>query len=241
MKLMQNCSICSRDGVNNFNYIELEINESGVYELICSRGHTTTVLSHDEKFEILFDIGALALMDGNLIQSVASISASVERFHEFCIRTFLQKRGVDITVVDRMWKQVKNMSERQLGAFYFSYINEFNRNPPIIDNKQISFRNNVIHKGYIPKYREVYDYTKEMFDYIQDLLQQIKGDEYFKSYMEVALEREKVRCKDVKVENEFIGVRFARMATLTDLARGKQNFDEKFKFMKKEITLTKSM
>ncbi|WP_017797561.1 hypothetical protein [Oceanobacillus kimchii] len=190
MKMTTFCNVCMREArFKNFEFISTDFNDEGVYKLICSRNHQSTIIIQDEKFEVLFDIGSLALLNGYTIQAVASIAASVERFHEFCIKVFLEHNGTESSEVETAWKQLKNSSERQLGAFHVMYLNEFKKAPTIMKQNCVAFRNKVIHKGYIPTYSETKEYIKEMFYYIQSILQEV-NPRYQTSYVKLALERQ---------------------------------------------------
>ncbi|WP_281659136.1 hypothetical protein [Halobacillus sp. Cin3] len=175
MKLATPCVKCiSELNEPNLNFNKIEINDSGLYEFTCSEGHYTHMVLQDEKFEVLFDLGALALIDGYTREAVSSFVSSLERFYEYFIQIILDNNNIDKENFNTTWKSVKNMSERQLGAFYFLYLNEFNDSPPIFPQKMVGFRNNVIHKGYIPDYTETYEFGEQVFNYIQGLLVLIK-------------------------------------------------------------------
>jgi hypothetical protein len=52
-------------------------------------------------------------------------TSSIERFHEFAIPCFLLHDSVPEAQVTAAWSEVKNQSERQLGAFIFLWLSEF--------------------------------------------------------------------------------------------------------------------
>ena len=175
MKLLIFCNKCVFESdYENYNYEYLDISDEGVYELICSKGHKTITLLQEEKFEILFEMGAMALLDGYCREAVSSFAASLERFYEYFIQVLMTHKNIPYEEVNKSWKMVKNQSERQLGAFYFLYLNEFKEAPPILSRKIIEFRNNVIHKGKIPKYDEVISYATELYRYMVSILTIVK-------------------------------------------------------------------
>lgn len=170
MKLRISCPNCHEEDSNHiFNFVNVEINDDGVYNIKCNKGHRSIVLTHQPKFEILFDLGAMALLDGYPKEAVSSFAASLERFYEFCIEVILNSKGINYEQYLDTWKLVANQSERQLGAFYFLYLNEFGEVPIPFSNKQTAFRNKVIHKGYIPKYDEVVEYASSILEYIYSI------------------------------------------------------------------------
>jgi hypothetical protein len=142
----------------------------------------------NEKFEVLFDMGALALIDGYKQEAVSCFASSLERFHEWCILVWLINNGVSFEAYEKIWKTVSAQSERQLGAFYFLYLQEFKENPVIFNNKMdtyknkdnqkqivVKFRNDVTHNGYIPKYEQVDEYGEHLLKYINSILVKMKA------------------------------------------------------------------
>ncbi|MVX65580.1 hypothetical protein GKZ28_18015 [Clostridium chromiireducens] len=175
MKIFINCMKCLEQfGVPNINFIEAEICDDGIYKTTCNHGHETVTFLQQDKFEVLFDMGAMALIDGYPREAVSSFAASLERFYEFCIKVFLLKRKISMNKFIDTWKLVSNQSERQLGAFYFLYLDILDKIPKSIDKKQIEFRNKVIHKGYIPKYDEVIKYADCVLKYMYDILKELR-------------------------------------------------------------------
>lgn len=169
MKMNLYCHSCDL-----FYPIEIEINERNIYELECFEGHKTTCLLNQRKFEILYEIGAYALIDGYTREAVSSFAVAVERLHEYCINILLIKNGISKEDREKTFKMVSNMSERQLGAFYYLYLNEFGEPPEQISNKKSEFRNKVTHKGVIPTYEQVLEYAEYIFEYIIHLLQKLR-------------------------------------------------------------------
>ncbi len=58
------------------------------------------------------------LMD-TIVKLISSFTSSLERFYEFCIKVFCENNSMNDDTYNKVWKQVSNQSERQLGAFYF--------------------------------------------------------------------------------------------------------------------------
>lgn len=78
-------------GKSTNEFITLEFRDDGCYGVCCSRGHTSVTILQEQKFEILFDIGANAIIDGYYRESISSFTSSLERFYEFCIKVFCEK------------------------------------------------------------------------------------------------------------------------------------------------------
>jgi hypothetical protein len=137
-------------GTPSGEFARVEFRDDGKYEITCSRGHETKTILQQQKFEVLFDIGSHAILDGYYRDSVSSFAASLERFYEFSIRAFLSKASGADNLFKTCWKLVSSQSERQLGAFIFLWASTFNAPPALLSNTQVSFRNDVVHKGKIP-------------------------------------------------------------------------------------------
>ncbi|PSA89361.1 hypothetical protein C6370_20605 [Bacillus atrophaeus] len=155
--------------------IETEISEKLDYVLTCPNGHKRNYVLHFKPFELLYELGAHALIDGYTREAVTSFAVSVERLYEYCIKIFMIKNGSSREERDRTFKMISKQSERQLGAFYFLYLNEFKKSPEPIKNSMREFRNRVTHKGEIPSYKDTLAYAEYIFNYIIKHLRQLKS------------------------------------------------------------------
>ena len=143
------------------------------YEVCCSRGHTSVTILQQQKFEILFDIGANAIIDGYYREAISSFTSSLERFYEFCIKVFCENNSMNDDTYNKVWKQVSNQSERQLGAFLFLWTNKFDEVPELLTNKDTKFRNEVIHKGKIPTKEEALIFGNTILKIIRPKIKQL--------------------------------------------------------------------
>lgn len=155
----------------------------GTYELACERGHKTIVCLQQFPFEIHFQIGSLALLDGYYAESTFAFAKALERFYEFCIKLFILEDSLP-NGFETSWKSIKKQSERQLGAFIFLYLNRFKECPPIFPDQKMTssrkcseFRNDVIHEGYLPSKAEASTYGKMIFEYIQKLIVKLRKED----------------------------------------------------------------
>src|ERR1700681_1770876 len=71
-----------------------QLSESGEYEVVCGRGHISCVQLLNLKFELLFEMGLNALVDGYGREAVSSFAASLERFYEFYWRVAMAHLSV---------------------------------------------------------------------------------------------------------------------------------------------------
>ncbi len=177
MKLPITCAQCMRDDVlSAWPIATVEFRDDGRYEVICPKGHKSVTILQQQKFEVLFEIGAYAIGDGYYREAVSSFTSSLERFYEFFIQAVLIEKKITRDDFKQSWKLVSNQSERQLGAFIFLYLVEFDEPPKLLSNtKNVKFRNDVIHKGKIPTRREALDYGQAVLDIIYPILQEVKS------------------------------------------------------------------
>lgn len=177
MKLSITCERCRKeDHANVESLSRVEFNDSGRYEVQCSRGHTFTTFLQQQKFEILFEIGAYAINDGYYREAVSSFTSSLERFYEFFIKVICVSKNIELTDFQETWKDVSNQSERQLGAFMFLYLLENGSKPALLHKKKIEFRNAVIHKGKIPNKEEALEYGQAILDLIRPMIKKLRED-----------------------------------------------------------------
>lgn len=120
------------------------------------------MLLQSQKFEVLLESGVNALAAGFTLEAVASFSAALERFYEFCLEVISVRKKMSRTVYEQMFKEMARQSERQLGAFLALHAVElgtaYSPNTKIVD-----FRNSVIHKGRIPKPDEAKDFCEKVY------------------------------------------------------------------------------
>ena len=173
MKLPLICPRCMIDDIGSARPIAaVEFRDDGRYEVACPKGHRAITLLQQQKFELLFDIGAYAVADGYYREAVSSFAASLERFYEFFIRALMLQKGIDPQVIDSAWKMVAAQSERQLGGFTLLYALEFGRPPQLLSNDRVAFRNDVIHKGRIPTRAEALDYGQAVLNVVRPILKE---------------------------------------------------------------------
>jgi hypothetical protein len=75
--------------------IDAEITADFTCTLLCPRGHSERWAIANPHFEVLFDMGALAILDGYYREAISAFAASVERFQEFYIRAVCLFRELD--------------------------------------------------------------------------------------------------------------------------------------------------
>lgn len=162
-------------GRPSFEPIIADYYDGAVAIVECSRRHKSAFILQGQKFEILFESGASALLEGYTIEAASSFSAALERFYEFCVRVFRAKDGLDETEFNATFRQMSHQSERQLGAFMYLYLQNFGKSYRV-KNKLVEFRNKVVHKGYIPAKEETENYGANIFDEIHGIYKLLKDN-----------------------------------------------------------------
>lgn len=184
MKLALNCPECMlRNATPSYEFQLVSIREDGLYISRCSEGHKFLTNAQLLKYEVILDCAFLALRDGYPREAIINMAASLERFYEFYIRLVCMKFTIEEAVSLKSWAHIASSSERQHGAFIALHmINSSSIEISVLDNSKPNipnisktntknwkeFRNNVIHKGYIPTYEEAYLYGKLVFDYLKN-------------------------------------------------------------------------
>lgn len=147
------------------------VNNSGLYKINCSKGHTSQTYIDNIDFEILFDYSINAIADGYYREAVSSFTSSMERYFEFFIKVILRASGKEFQTIQRIWKTIASQSERQLGAYIMLYNQTFDHEPKLLSqNNEVPFRNSVIHKGYIPSKEEAINFGDSTMEIIEKSL-----------------------------------------------------------------------
>jgi hypothetical protein len=151
-----------------------ELQDSGLYQLICRNGHNTFICVQEQKFEVLFELALNAIIDGYYREAIVSFSSCLERFYEFYLRVMCVKSELDKSIVNSAWKIISKQSERQFGAYTFVYLIKNKSHAPILSQENVTFRNDVIHKGKIPSRNEAIKYGEDILQIISPILSELK-------------------------------------------------------------------
>jgi hypothetical protein len=139
-----------------------EVLDNSVYVFTCPRGHTTASAMREPKYQILFDIGVFAIIDGYYGEAVRTFAASLERFYEFAVRVMARRANVTEAALDAGWMHISKQSERQLGGYVVAYLMTHGTQPPLLQSKWVELRNDVIHRGRIPTSGEATNYGDQV-------------------------------------------------------------------------------
>jgi hypothetical protein len=140
----------------------------GTLKQTCDQGHETRCVLSATDFEVLFEFGGMALLDGYTREAVSSIAAALERGYMCFVEVALLKAAVKDDVTMSVLKELRR-SERQLGSFVSMYAMLEGATPPLLPNKSIEFRNSCIHEGQIPSRAEVEEYAQRALTILEHL------------------------------------------------------------------------
>jgi hypothetical protein len=169
MKIFAMCMECQKElGIPSFEPIITDFYEEAYTVIVCSRGHKSALLLQSQKFEILLESAANALLEGYTLEAATSLSSAYERFFEFAINVFCKKSNSPKLSFEKTFEQVSKQSERQLGAFLFLHLIILGSNYQL-SKKIPTLRNKVIHQGYIPTPNEVLRFGELIYQEISSL------------------------------------------------------------------------
>lgn len=175
MKLFLPCTKCREEFGQLAQFLFVEVRDDSTYRLTCPFEHKTVMVHKKQKFEVLSEIGANAILDGYYREAVSSFASSLERFYEFAIQVLLESSGASEKLFETSWKKVSNESPKQLGAFIFLWASCFNETPKLLSDDQVKYRNKVIHKGIIPTKEEALKFGNAVIDVIRPQIQQLQN------------------------------------------------------------------
>jgi hypothetical protein len=168
MKLLIYCPICINETDLAAAAVDVEPTDDGRYAISCPKGHRIDMSVGYHTFQILFEIGINAIIDGYYREAIGSFTASYERFLEFFVKLVSLSQGIEEQDLEKCWKNVSNQSERQLGAYIFQHLHTYKKPPQILSTKDVALRNMVIHKGHIPTKLECIEYGNAVLSLIRN-------------------------------------------------------------------------
>ncbi len=202
MKIFTMCMECQKQfGMPSFEPIVADYYEDSTAYIECSNGHKSYVLLQSQKFEILLESAANALLEGYTIEAASTFSAAYERFFEFTIKVFCENYEIKEKSLKSTFTKVAKQSERQIGAFLFLYLVTLKEEYKL-NEKIPPFKNKVIHKGYIPTPKEVIEFAELIYQEIYSITQILKNS--------FPNELQKIITDNIKEKNETIPINIPR-------------------------------
>jgi len=177
MKIPILCAQCVRENPKDkHSYSFAYLRDDGLYSSNCSKGHISSTVLQQEKFEILFEIGANAIVDGYYREAISAFLASMEGFQEYYIKVICLRHNIISDALDETFRKLKNLSERQLGAFAITFLLENAKVPPFLSEDLTNLRNKVIHRGRIPLREEAIKFGDAIYSIIVPILRRLKSE-----------------------------------------------------------------
>jgi hypothetical protein len=139
-----------------------------LYELECPAGHKAVVQLNNPKHEILFQMAAYSLYDGNYRDAVVTFTSSLEEFWDFALQCFFAGQGVEPLPVPRA-KWPRKRFERQ-------WKRKLKSVPPVLPEEDCELRNRVVHEGLIPTKDEAFGHGDKVLLLIAPAMQKLRWD-----------------------------------------------------------------
>ena len=177
------CPRCAYEATKNFDgYAVLEVpvplsrlSDDDQYEVHCNKGHVSRVILDNIKFELLFEMGLNAIIDGYPREAVSSFASALERFYEFYWRVVMRHFDISKDQVNATWKPLSKFSERQVGAYVTAATILTKKVPTLLNaNKEVPVRNRVIHNGYIPTSEEAISFGDVVMGLVNNDIEQLR-------------------------------------------------------------------
>jgi hypothetical protein len=202
-----------------------KIREDGLYRGKCPAGHDLLLATQTLRHEMLFEIALNAISDSYYREAVSSFAASVERFFEFAIRVLCSSRGIEQDQFNQAWRKVNSQSERQLGAYVFSYFLEYSTVPELLSPRMTELRNSVIHKGLLPDREEALAFGSAAYEVIQHGVRQLR-ETHLEHVNKVLSEHVNSIFSAVHGNSRTVQVTSTALNIIEDISDGYRTFDE---------------
>lgn len=202
------CVDCDIVNSKNIVWANGEIHSDLFAICTCPNGHITIAGLMTELFDVLYKSAVDSFMKKCLSESVMSFAASLERAYELFTKIVLLRQSFSFDEIENYWKEIKNQSERQYGAFCFCYL-YVTKQSWHSESKMIEFRNKVVHKGYIATSEEVQIYARYITNSLTTIIRIIKksfDSERSKLYF---LQKESTKPAITKIMKKYPSAKFA--------------------------------
>ena len=231
MKIRHHCTKCKNFDEEEIINIE-SIPQDFTIRMKCNKGHNQIIQLTNPLYSLLFDNSIIAFHQKNYRACIFEAASALERFFEHAIRVFIiQHKDIgDMEKIKRFniaWKSIKNMSERQLGAFIMLFHKSTNEFPQLLNEKLISLRNNTIHKGYMPYEEEAFQFLGSVYNIIQNnrfIIRPHDEDAFWLLDQRVDFENFTNSSDDPEETTAYNGAHFFNSAFGSDFKESLQNY-----------------
>lgn len=144
----------------------IEVDKWPYFEVECPKGHVHRYILNLELYEVLFQQATYCLQDGYYREAVCTYNTSLERFFEYVIEILFYYNNFEMSF-SKIWSQICNQSERQLGAYYLIWSTTVMKEPFFLDDKMVKLRNQVVHKGKLVRKEKAMEFGEYVFNGIK--------------------------------------------------------------------------
>lgn len=166
------CSKCPTTlerGISRSVVIATPYRDGPLYELRCASGHEAVVLLGNPKHEILFQMAAYSLLDGNYHGAIASFASSLEEFWQFSLQVIAASQGVRQLPVERI-----RVNRR--AHFQNRWAEVLKTKAPVLSQEDYELRNRAMHEAYIPSEKEAFDFGDKVLMSVAPAMQRLRWD-----------------------------------------------------------------
>lgn len=142
-----------------------DVRDDGIYTVIWKKGHTTTTIVANEKFQILADLAIEAFCDRYYREAVLTCASALDAYMDFHVEVQMRSQDRSAEMVAALLKHTSRQAERRLGAFLAIEATAGN-SPAYIGQTMLELRNSIVHKGYIPTEEETLAYLDHVIAFI---------------------------------------------------------------------------
>lgn len=165
------CNECPRQVLNGAPRSEAIVTpylEGPVYELQCPVGHSSLILLTNPKHEILFQMAAYALLDGDYRDAILTFATSLEVFWYFALQCIFAGKGAI---------QSPSPKSRNLKRLFQEHWRQtFGTEPPALEQPDQRLRNAVAHDGLIPSRDEAFAFGNKVLDLIVPAMMKLRWE-----------------------------------------------------------------
>ncbi|MCA9905552.1 MAG: hypothetical protein KC547_16970 [Anaerolineae bacterium] len=193
-------SICFQCGFEANVTAHGDVDQNLLVQMQCPYGHSQVNSIRNHLYEALYHSAVDAYISGFYSESVLGFNAALERAFELFIKISLINEGLESNEIDNFWKEIRNQSERQYGAFCIQYM-KTTKKVWRADSEQVGFRNSVVHKGFIMPREKVSGFAEYVTQRLLKIRRSLSSElidasnMYEKMYLHAKEEEQRELCR----------------------------------------------
>lgn len=166
------CSKCPATlerGISRSVVMATPYRDGPVYELCCAAGHEALVLLGNPKHEILFQMAAYSLLDGNYHGAVGTFASSLEEFWQFSLQVIAASEGAKSLPVARIRTGRREFFQKR-------WVEVLKTEAPVLSLEVYEIRNRAMHDAYVPTEEEAFDFGDKVLVTVSPAMQRLRWD-----------------------------------------------------------------